>query len=134
MSTVETGSAQATPESTTNPLSVMATPWAIVIAVPLIISFADPSRFDAIVGFAAAAFLNTLPYIAFAVILIAWLKAAGAEAAIGRAFEGRETRAIVLAALFGGLAPFCSCEVIPFIAGLLAVRCRRSWPSGWPRR
>jgi uncharacterized membrane protein YraQ (UPF0718 family) len=28
---------------------------------------------------------------------------------------------ILLAALFGGLAPFCSCEVIPFIAGLLAV-------------
>ncbi|QBK29876.1 permease [Roseitalea porphyridii] len=121
MSTVETGSAQATPERTTNPLAVLATPWAIVIAVPLIISFLDPSRFDAIVGFAAAAFLGTLPYIAFAVILIAWLKAAGAEAAIGRAFEGRETRAIVLAALFGGLAPFCSCEVIPFIAGLLAV-------------
>lgn len=28
---------------------------------------------------------------------------------------------ILLAALFGGLAPFCSCEVIPFIAGLLAL-------------
>jgi hypothetical protein len=28
---------------------------------------------------------------------------------------------IVLAALLGGLAPFCSCEVIPFIAALLAV-------------
>ena len=28
---------------------------------------------------------------------------------------------IFLAALFGGLAPFCSCEVIPFIAALLAV-------------
>jgi uncharacterized membrane protein YraQ (UPF0718 family) len=28
---------------------------------------------------------------------------------------------IFLAALFGGLAPFCSCEVIPFIAGLLAL-------------
>ena len=28
---------------------------------------------------------------------------------------------IVLAALFGGLAPFCSCEVIPFVAGLLAL-------------
>ena len=26
-----------------------------------------------------------------------------------------------MAAIFGGLAPFCSCEVIPFIAGMLAV-------------
>jgi uncharacterized protein len=70
---------------------------------------------------AAKAFAGTAPYIAIAVLLIAWLKAAGAEATIGRAFEGRETQAIFMAALFGGLAPFCSCEVIPFIAGLLAV-------------
>jgi len=40
---------------------------------------------------------------------------------VARAFVGRETRMILLAALFGGLAPFCSCEVIPFIAGLLAL-------------
>ena len=40
---------------------------------------------------------------------------------IARAFEGRTNRVIVMAALFGGLAPFCSCEVIPFIAGLLAL-------------
>ena len=92
-----------------------------MIGAPLIVLFADPSAFDGVVGFAAKAFLSTLPYIAFAVALIAWLKAAGAEASIGRAFEGRENRAIVLAAMFGGLAPFCSCEVIPFIAGLLAV-------------
>ncbi|MEL6649156.1 MAG: permease, partial [Pseudomonadota bacterium] len=42
-------------------------------------------------------------------------------AMIAEAFKGNETRMIVLAALFGGLAPFCSCEVIPFIAGLLAL-------------
>jgi uncharacterized membrane protein YraQ (UPF0718 family) len=42
-------------------------------------------------------------------------------AILSRAFEGRETRMIVAAALIGGLAPFCSCQVIPFIAGLLAL-------------
>ena len=42
------------------------------------------------------------------------------QALIARAFEGRESRMILLAALMGGLAPFCSCEVIPFIAALLA--------------
>lgn len=125
MSTIETPLGSEERIKPGNPLapiaSVLATPWTIVVLAPVIISFVDPARFDAVVSFAAAAFLNTLPYIAFAVILIAWLKAAGAEATIGRAFEGRENRAIVLAALFGGLAPFCSCEVIPFIAGLLAV-------------
>jgi uncharacterized membrane protein YraQ (UPF0718 family) len=54
-------------------------------------------------------------------LLIALLKASGAESVVSKAFEGRENRMILFAALFGGLAPFCSCEVIPFIAGLLAV-------------
>ncbi|POF29688.1 permease [Roseibium marinum] len=95
--------------------------WAIVLGVPLLVLILDQPQFVSFVSFAVRAFLGTLPYIAFAVALIAWLKAAGAEAYVGKAFEGRETVAICLAALFGGLAPFCSCEVIPFIAGLLAV-------------
>jgi uncharacterized membrane protein YraQ (UPF0718 family) len=68
-----------------------------------------------------SAFLNTLPFILVASGLVAGLKATGAESLVARAFEGRELRMIVLAALVGGLAPFCSCQVIPFIAGLLAV-------------
>jgi len=97
------------------------TPWAVVILAPVVVLVLDPVQFEPVVGFAAKAFLGTLPYILFAVLLIAWLKAAGAEAAIAEAFKGREHRMIIMAALFGGLAPFCSCEVIPFIAGLLAV-------------
>ena len=97
------------------------TPWTIVIGAPLLVFLLDRASTADIIQTAAAAFAGTLPYIAFAVLLIAWLKAAGAEAAIGAAFKGKENRMIVLAALFGGLAPFCSCEVIPFIAGLLAV-------------
>jgi len=95
--------------------------WAIVIGVPVLVLVLDRPEFWNVVTFAVFAFGGTLPYILFAVVLIAWLKAAGAEAYIGKAFEGREAQAIVLAALFGGLAPFCSCEVIPFVAGLLAV-------------
>jgi len=95
--------------------------WTIVLCGPLLVLLFDQAQFLAFVTFAIKAFGGTLPYIAFAVALIAWLKAAGAEAYVGKAFEGRETQAIMLAALFGGLAPFCSCEVIPFIAGLLAV-------------
>ncbi len=101
--------------------SYLATPWTITVVVPVLVAFLDPDNFWIIVTFAFNAFLSTLPYIVFAVLLIAGLKAAGAEAVIARAFQGRENRMIVLAALFGGLAPFCSCEVIPFIAGLLAL-------------
>lgn len=100
---------------------MLTTPWTVVVAAPLAVLIFDPVNAAGVATFAVSAFAGTLPYIAFAVLLIAWLKAAGAEAAIGAAFKGRENRMIVLAALFGGLAPFCSCEVIPFIAGLLAV-------------
>jgi len=96
-------------------------PWAIVLIVPVLVAFLDPANLPEVTIFAAQAFASTVPYIAFAVVLIAWLKAAGAESVIGNAFKGRENRMILLAALFGGLAPFCSCQVIPFIAGLLAV-------------
>ena len=95
--------------------------WGLILAVPLAVAILDWPRVADILLIALDAFVETLPYIAAAVALIAGLKATGATALIARAFEGRETRMIVLAALLGGLAPFCSCEVIPFIAALLAV-------------
>ena len=101
--------------------NILLTPWTVVILSPLLVFLFDKQNLQEILTISITAFAGTLPYIAFAVILIAWLKAAGAEAVIGEAFKGKENRMIVLAALFGGLAPFCSCEVIPFIAGLLAV-------------
>ena len=81
----------------------------------------DPSNTSGIVTTADRAFWSTLPYILIAVGLIAYLKSTGAEVMIAAAFEGREIKMIVMAALMGGLAPFCSCEVIPFIAALLSL-------------
>ncbi|MAH85490.1 MAG: permease [Rhodospirillaceae bacterium TMED8] len=97
------------------------TPWTIVLITPAIVALTDPGNVQPVVTFAVKAFVGTSPYIAFAVVLIAYLKAAGAENMIAEAFKGQEVRMIFLAAFFGGLAPFCSCEVIPFIAGLLAL-------------
>ena len=65
-------------------------------------------------------FWGTLPYILFAVAAIAWMKASGSERLLDGAFKGREMRMIVIGALVGGLSPFCSCQVIPFVAALLA--------------
>ena len=97
------------------------TPWTIVAGVPFIVLHLDPPNASTVTIFAIKALLHTLPYIIIAVLLIAWLKAAGAEAMVANAFKGREIKMIFLAAVFGGLAPFCSCEVIPFISGLLAL-------------
>lgn len=97
------------------------TPWALIVALLVAVALLDPGNWVEVVSFAAAALAHTGQYILFAVLLLSYLKATGAEVMVARAFEGRETRMIFLAALFGGLAPFCSCEVIPFIAGLLAL-------------
>jgi len=102
-------------------LTQVSTVWLLIVLIPLGVWAFDPAQVANVVTIAAGAFLNTLPYIVFAVLLISYLKAAGAETVIAKAFEGRQTRMIVSAAMLGGLAPFCSCEVIPFIAGLLAV-------------
>lgn len=105
----------------TNVMRALKTPWTLVALIPIFVAVLDPARTMDIVTFAIRALGGTLPFILVAVLMIAYLKASGAEAIIARAFEGREVQSIVMAALFGGLAPFCSCEVIPFVAGLLAL-------------
>ncbi|WP_146346467.1 permease [Phaeobacter marinintestinus] len=100
---------------------MLKTPWAVIVGLLLAVAVLDPGNFTSTVIFAAKALAHTAQYIVFAVLLLAYLKATGAEVVVARAFEGREVRMIFMAALFGGLAPFCSCEVIPFIAGLLAL-------------
>jgi uncharacterized membrane protein YraQ (UPF0718 family) len=102
-------------------LEWLKTPWTLSVLILVAVAVLDPGNFQAVIGFAAAALAHTGRYILFAVLLLAYLKATGAEAMVARAFVGREVRMIFLAAVFGGLAPFCSCEVIPFIAGLLAL-------------
>jgi hypothetical protein len=100
---------------------MLKTPWAAVAIILALVGALDPANLGATVAFALRALAGTAPYIAMAVLLLSFLKATGAEVMVAAAFKGRETRMIVLAALFGGLAPFCSCEVIPFVAGLLAL-------------
>jgi uncharacterized membrane protein YraQ (UPF0718 family) len=95
--------------------------WALIPAIAAILWIADPARAGEVIGLGASAFLRTLPYILFAILAIGYLKASSAETLISRAFTGNQTRMILFAALVGGLSPFCSCQVIPFIATLLAV-------------
>ena len=95
--------------------------WLASGLILVLVALLDFTRIDDVIGFATGALLGTLPFIAFAVFAIAYLKATGAENLLAKAFEGNPARMIVMAALLGGLSPFCSCEVIPFIAALLAV-------------
>jgi uncharacterized membrane protein YraQ (UPF0718 family) len=95
--------------------------WGATFALFLAVAIFDLPQFLPTVTFTAWALVGTAPFITFAVLAVAYLKASGAETLLARAFEGNPARMVVMAALLGGLSPFCSCEVIPFIAALLAV-------------
>ncbi|MCG6901480.1 MAG: permease [Rhodobacter sp.] len=95
--------------------------WLAILLIPLLLALFDPAQVWPTIRFAVQALGHTGIFIVFAVLAVAYMKATGAEALLARAFEGREVRMILLAALLGGLSPFCSCEVIPFIAAMLAM-------------
>ncbi|MGB5775812.1 MAG: permease [Sedimenticolaceae bacterium] len=112
---------QPAPNRDTPLLDRLRSVWLLIAAIPLLVLVFDQARVGGLLQIATSELAGTAPFILVAVLLIAYLKAAGAEGLIVRAFAGREKRMIVLAALVGGLAPFCSCQVIPFVAGLLAL-------------
>ena len=95
--------------------------WLAVVLIPLIVLVLDAPNFWPVVIFAVEAFSHTGIFIVIAISLVAYVKATGAETMLAKAFEGNQVRMVAMAALLGGLSPFCSCEVIPFIAALLAV-------------
>jgi len=94
---------------------------ATMLAVLAALVVFDPAQAGPSLRFASEALLQTAPIILFAVLAIGYMKASGAETLLSKAFTGREGRMIVMAALLGGLSPFCSCQVIPFVAAMLAL-------------
>lgn len=95
--------------------------WAVIPIVLATIAILSPPDAAPIVEKALRSLLSTAPFILFAICATAYLRATGAEGVVAKAFTGSTVRMIVFASLVGGLAPFCSCEVIPFIAALLAM-------------
>lgn len=90
-----------------------------ILAILALIALRDPAAVSPIIAEASDSFLGTLPFILIAVAAIGALKATGSERLLDGAFTGREPRMIGVGATVGGLSPFCSCEVIPFIKALL---------------
>src|SRR3546814_13741918 len=82
---------------------------------------ADPAQGLASAVFTLDALLETAPYLLLSIGIAAYAGATGADNLIARAFTGSPVLMVVLAALAGGLSPFCSCGVIPLIAALLAM-------------
>ncbi len=90
----------------------------LVLALLLLL---DQSQFSQSVRFTGEQFIHVMPFLMLAILLAAYAKASGADALIARAFSGNVILMIFMAALIGGLSPFCSCGVIPLIAALLSM-------------
>ncbi len=95
--------------------------WLTMAGILALVAILAPNDLIPTLRFTAQNILSTGVFITFAVLLIAYLRATGAESIVSEAFKGNEIRMIVLASMVGGLLPFCSCEVIPFVAALLAM-------------
>ncbi|MGI9412326.1 MAG: permease [Hyphomicrobiales bacterium] len=89
-----------------------------VVALVALALFA-PGQLLPSLRFTAAALLAILPFLAASILFAAGSKASGLDQPIAAVFRKNQVTAIVLAALLGALSPFCSCGVIPIIAGLL---------------
>ncbi|WP_350333003.1 permease [Coralliovum pocilloporae] len=69
--------------------------------------------------FTGQALLEIAPFLLLAVGFAAYAQASGFDKIVARAFSSSPAIAILTASIFGALSPFCSCGVIPLIAGLL---------------
>jgi hypothetical protein len=94
----------------------------LACAVILALAFAaDPAQGAYSAVFTLDALRETAPYLLLSIGIAAYAGASGADNLVARAFTGSPILMIALAALAGGLSPFCSCGVIPLIAALLAM-------------
>ncbi len=95
--------------------------WLVVLALFAALALFAPAQARTSFGFTIDSLIEIAPFLLLAIAVAAYAKASGADGLIARAFHGRTVSMIAVAALFGGLSPFCSCGVIPLIAALLAM-------------
>lgn len=95
--------------------------WLATVTILTLLAIFDSAQFTSSIWFVVVQFGQVLPFLALAVGLAAYAKASSADRLIARAFSGHVIMMIFMAALLGGLSPFCSCGVIPLIAALLTM-------------
>ncbi len=95
--------------------------WLATALASALVVIVSPDQAKASALFTITALVDITPFLFFAIAVAAYAKGAGADSLIARAFKGRMSIMILLAAVFGSLSPFCSCGVIPLIAALLSM-------------
>lgn len=95
--------------------------WLLSLAILALLFLLAPGQGATSIAFTAQNLVNVGPFLLLSIGIAAYAGATGADGLIARAFTGSPAMMIVIAALAGGLSPFCSCGVIPLIAALLAM-------------
>ena len=95
--------------------------WLSIALLLAAIALFDRAQLPLSVTFLTVQFGHVLPFLTLAIGLAAFAKASSADRLMALAFSGHVAVMIVMAALLGGLSPFCSCGVIPLIAALLSM-------------
>ncbi|MEM8808899.1 MAG: permease, partial [Cyanobacteria bacterium P01_G01_bin.38] len=96
----------------------------VVLAIALILLtliVLVPPQVSTSIGFTLESLWHVAPFLLLSIGIAAYASASGADNLIARAFQGRLTVMIPVAALIGTFSPFCSCGVIPLIAALLSM-------------
>ena len=93
--------------------------WLLIGLIFLAIAIGLPSHLLTSVQFTLDNLWSIAPFLLLSASVAGYLEAASADRMIGKVFSERVVLAIVSAAVFGALSPFCSCGVIPLIAALL---------------
>lgn len=95
--------------------------WMVSAAILVALAIFSPAQSWESASFATLNLLDVSPYLLLSIVIAAYAGATGADGLIARAFTGSPYAMILIAAIAGGLSPFCSCGVIPLIAALLAM-------------
>ncbi|MEB3358556.1 MAG: permease [Synechococcales bacterium] len=92
-----------------------------IALILLLLAFLVPLQIPASIGFTLLSLWKVAPFLLLSIGIAAYAQASGADNLIARAFQGRVSVMIPVAALIGAFSPFCSCGVIPLIAALLSM-------------
>ena len=90
-----------------------------IITALLVIAVLDPNQLTESVMFIGEALRGIFIFLLASILLASFAKTTGLDQQISMVFSGHPFKAIIVASFFGALSPFCSCGVVPIIAGLL---------------
>lgn len=95
--------------------------WLFSATLVVTLLLIAPRQGVASIEFTLQSLLQVAPFLVLSIGIASYAGATDADGLIARAFTGSPALMVLIAAIAGGLSPFCSCGVIPLIAALLAM-------------